>query len=72
MMHVTVLGPKDGPATVALHGLGGSTEQNLPALEAVAEHYRLRIYAIDLPNHGRSGKVGLFEFRVRHFSDLVM
>jgi len=71
-MHVTVLGPRDGPATIALHGLGGSTEQNLPALQAVAEHYRLRIYAIDLPNHGRSGKVGLFEFRVRHFSKLVM
>jgi len=71
-MHVTALGPRDGPATVALHGLGGSTEQNLPALAAVAEHYRLRIYAIDLPNHGRSGKVGLFEFRVRHFSELVV
>ncbi|MEP6561535.1 MAG: alpha/beta hydrolase [Nakamurella sp.] len=71
-MHVTVFGPTDGLPTVALHGLGGSTEQNLPALEAVAEHYRLRIYAIDLPNHGRSGKVGLFEFRVRHFSELIL
>ncbi|MET0863715.1 MAG: alpha/beta hydrolase [Nakamurella sp.] len=71
-MHVTVFGPPDGPATVALHGLGGSTKQNLPALDAIAEHYGLRIHAIDLPNHGRSGKVGIFEFRVRHFADLIM
>ena len=71
-MHVTVFGPAAGAPTVALHGLGGSTQQNMPALEAVAEHYGLRIYAIDLPNHGRSGKVGLFEFRVRHFSGLIL
>jgi pimeloyl-ACP methyl ester carboxylesterase len=71
-MHVTILGPEDGLPTVALHGLGGSTEQNLPALAAVAERYRLRTYAIDLPNHGRSSTVGLFEFHVRHFSDLIL
>lgn len=71
-MHVTIFGPQDGAAAVALHGLGGSTEQNLPALEAVAEHYGLRTYAIDLPNHGRSGKVGLFDFQVRHFADLIL
>jgi pimeloyl-ACP methyl ester carboxylesterase len=71
-MHVTVLGPRDGPATIALHGLGGSTQQNLPALRAVAAHYGLRIYAIDLPNHGRSARVGLFEFRVQHFSALIL
>src|SRR6478735_11532181 len=71
-MHVTIFGPKDGIPTVALHGLGGSTEQNLPALEAVAKNYGLRTYAIDLPNHGRSSTVGLFEFRVRHFSDLIL
>jgi pimeloyl-ACP methyl ester carboxylesterase len=70
-MHVTILGPAGGPATVALHGLGGSTQQNLPALVAIAEHYGLRIYAIDLPNHGRSARVGLFDFRVRHFSALI-
>ncbi len=71
-MHVTVLGPTDGIPTVALHGLGGSTEQNLPALIAVAEFYGLRIYAIDLPNHGRSGKVGVLHFRARHFADLLV
>ena len=71
-MHVTVLGPRDGLATIALHGLGGSTQQNLPALETVAAHYGLRIYAIDLPNHGRSARVGPFEFRVRHFSALIL
>ena len=59
-MHVTIFGPKDGIPTVALHGLGGSTEQNLPALEAVAKNYGLRTYAIDLPNHGRSSTFGLF------------
>ena len=32
----------------------------------------LRTYAIDLPNHGRSSPVGLFEFGVRHFSDLIV
>jgi pimeloyl-ACP methyl ester carboxylesterase len=70
-MHVTAFGPATGIPTVALHGLGGSTAQNLPALTAAAERYGLRIYAIDLPNHGRSGTVGLFEFRVRHFLELV-
>ena len=72
MMHVTILGPVDGRPAVALHGLGGSTEQNVPALAAVAEHYGLRTYAIDLPNHGRSGKVGIFHFQVRHFADLIL
>jgi pimeloyl-ACP methyl ester carboxylesterase len=71
-MHVTVFGPEDGLPTVALHGLGGSTEQNLPALKAVAGRYGLRTYAIDLPNHGRSSTVGIFEFHVRHFSDLIL
>src|SRR4029077_7776577 len=71
-MHVTIFGPVDGLPTVALHGLGGSTKQNLPALEAVAERYGLRTYAIDLPNHGGSSTVGLFQFHVRHFSDLIL
>ena len=71
-MHATIFGPSDGRTTVALHGLGGSTEQNLPALMAVAEYYGLRIYAIDLPNHGRSGKVGIFEFRARNFADPIV
>ncbi len=71
-MHVTVFGPPDGATSVALHGLGGSTKQNLPALIAVAESYGLRIYAIDLPNHGRSGKVGVLQFRARHFADPIL
>src|SRR5664279_6051014 len=70
-MHVTIFGPTDGQPAVALHGLGGSTEQNLPALEAVATYYGLRIHAIDLPNHCRSGKVGILHFQVRHFADLT-
>jgi pimeloyl-ACP methyl ester carboxylesterase len=70
-MHVTIFGPAGGPAAVALHGLGGNTEQMLPALEAVAEHYGLRTYAIDLPNHGRSCKVGILDFRVRYFAELI-
>lgn len=71
-MHVTIVGPAVGRPAVALHGLGGSTEQNLPALEAVATHYGLRIHAIDLPNHGRSGKVRILHFQVRHFADLIL
>jgi pimeloyl-ACP methyl ester carboxylesterase len=70
-MHVTVLGPFDGQPAVSLHGLGGTTQQMLPALQLVAEHYGLRIYAIDLPNHGRSGKVGILHFRVRYFAELI-
>jgi len=70
-MHVTVLGPADGRPAVALHGLGGSTEQNLPALTAMSQRYGLRTYAVDLPNHGRSGTVGMFHFHVRHFSALI-
>jgi pimeloyl-ACP methyl ester carboxylesterase len=70
-MHVTILGPVNGRPTVALHGLGGSTDQNLPALTAVSLRYDLRIYAIDLPNHGRSGTVGMFHFQVRQFSALI-
>src|SRR4029078_2406370 len=49
--HVPLFGPADGPPAVALHGLGGNTEQMLPALDAVAEHYGLRTDAIDLPHH---------------------
>ena len=71
-MHVTIVGPAVGRPAVALHGLGGSTEQNLPALEAVATCYGLRIHAIDLPNHGRSGKVRILHFQVRHFADLIL
>jgi pimeloyl-ACP methyl ester carboxylesterase len=71
-MHVTIFGPADGPPAVALHGLGGNTEQLLPALAAVAEHYGLRTYAVDLPNHGRSGKVRIHHFHVRHFADLIV
>jgi pimeloyl-ACP methyl ester carboxylesterase len=71
-MHVTIFGPTAGPPAVALHGLGGNTEQMLPALEAVAQHYGLRIYAIDLPNHGRSCKVGILDFQVRFFADLIL
>ena len=71
-MHVTIVGPAVGRPAVALHGLGGSTEQNLPALEAVATCYGLRIHAIDLPNHGRSGKVGILHFQVRHFADPIL
>ena len=71
-MHVTIFGPAAGQPAVALHGLGGSTEQNVPALDAVARYYGLRVYAIDLPNHGRSGKVGIFHFQVRNFADLIL
>lgn len=71
-MHVTIFGPADGPPAVALHGLGGNTEQLLPALMAVAEHYGLRTYAFDLPNHGRSGKVRILHFNVRHFANPIM
>ena len=71
-MHVTTFGPPAGTTTVALHGLGGSTEQNLPALTVAAQRYGLRVYAIDLPNHGRSSTVGPFEFHVRHFADLIL
>ena len=71
-MHVTIFGPEAGRPAVALHGLGGSTEQNLPALDAVAMYYGLRIHAIDLPNHGRSGKVRILHFQVRHFADLIL
>ncbi|MGS0688105.1 alpha/beta fold hydrolase [Nakamurella sp. GG22] len=71
-MHATIVGPVDGQPAVALHGLGGSTDQNLPALEAMAGYYGLRIYAIDLPNHGRSCKVGLLHFRVSYFADLIV
>jgi pimeloyl-ACP methyl ester carboxylesterase len=70
-MHVTIFGPSAGPPAVALHGLGGNTEQMLPALEAVAQQYGLRTYAIDLPNHGRSCKVGIRDFQVRSFADLI-
>lgn len=70
-MHVTIFGPQTGMTTVALHGLGGSTEQNLPALTVAAQRYGLRVYAIDLPNHGRSSTVRSFEFHVRHFSELI-
>jgi pimeloyl-ACP methyl ester carboxylesterase len=42
----------DGPAVVLIHGLGVSSAYFLPLAERLAA--RFRVYALDLPGHGRS------------------
>src|SRR5215207_6655391 len=49
-------GPEDGPVVVCVHGLGGSAV-NWSALAPLLTD-RCRVYAIDLPGHGRTWAYG--------------
>ena len=59
-MHCAIFRPEDGRPAVALHGPGGSTEQNPadPELKQWRRTTDLRTFAIDLPVHSPSGTVG--------------
>jgi pimeloyl-ACP methyl ester carboxylesterase len=41
---------------ILLHGLGDFVESWLPSFYALAEHHK--VYALDLPGHGRTDKTG--------------
>jgi pyruvate dehydrogenase E2 component (dihydrolipoamide acetyltransferase) len=44
----------DGPVVILVHGFGGDLDNWLFNIDALAE--RARVYALDLPGHGQSGK----------------
>ncbi len=44
----------DGPAVILVHGFGGDLDNWLFNIDALAD--RARVYALDLPGHGQSGK----------------
>ena len=43
-----------GPRVVLIHGVGRFLEEWLPSFDTLAAHYR--VYALDLPGHGRTDK----------------
>ena len=48
------MGPEDGPAIVLVHGFGGDLNGWLFNQPVLAENHR--VYALDLPGHGRADK----------------
>ena len=62
-IHYYVLGPKDGPPVVLVHGLGGRAEdwRNLAPFLARTGY---RVYMPDLPGYGRSEKPADFSYSV--------
>lgn len=51
-----VMGPEDAPPVILVHGFGGDTESWLFTQPVLAEDHR--VFALDLPGHGRSEKTG--------------
>lgn len=69
---VTMYGQLDGKPTVVISGLGGTIAQMMPALKIAADEHGLRIYGLDMPNHGHSCKVGRFGFRIKSFFRIIV
>ena len=63
-IHYDVLGPKDGPAVVLVHGLGGRAEDWLRLAPYLAKA-GYRVYMPDLPGFGRSEWPADFSYSVR-------
>ncbi|WP_420237291.1 alpha/beta fold hydrolase [Telmatobacter bradus] len=70
-MHYLVEGPKDGPAVVLVHGLGGSAEdwRQLAPLLAKAGY---RVYSPELFGYGRSDKPADFSYSPQSEADAVV
>jgi len=69
-VHYYVMGPKDGPAVVLVHGLGGRSEdwRNLaPYLKRAG----YRVYVPDLPGYGQSERPADFSYSVRDEAGVV-
>ncbi len=70
-VHYTVVGPRDGPVVVLVHGLGGRAEdwRNLaPSLAKAGYH----VYMPDLPGYGRSERPAGFSYSVRDEAAVVV
>ncbi len=70
-VHYNVVGPKDGPAVVLIHGLGGRAEdwRNLASQLTKAGY---RVYMPDLLGYGRSEKPADFPYSVRDEAAVVV
>ncbi len=70
-VHYNVVGPRDGPVVVLVHGLGGRAEdwRNLaPSLAKAGYH----VYMPDLPGYGRSERPAGFSYSVRDEAAVVV
>ncbi len=58
-----------GAAIILLHGMSGYIEQWLPCFDLLASRHR--VYAIDLPGHGRTDKSQTFSYSIADFAQFV-
>jgi pimeloyl-ACP methyl ester carboxylesterase len=70
-IHYDVLGPKDGPAVVLVHGLGGRAEDWLRLAPYLAKA-GYRVYMPDLPGFGRSQWPPDFSYSIREQAGVVV
>ncbi|HLY40081.1 MAG TPA: alpha/beta hydrolase [Terracidiphilus sp.] len=70
-VHYYVMGPKDGPPVVLVHGLGGRAEdwRNLAPYLKKAGY---RIYVPDLPGYGQSERPGDFSYSIPDEAEVVV
>jgi pimeloyl-ACP methyl ester carboxylesterase len=70
-IHYDVLGPKDGPAVVLVHGLGGRAE-DWQRLAPYLAKIGYRVYMPDLPGFGRSEWPADFSYSMRDQAAVVV
>jgi len=70
-IHYDVLGPKDGPAVVLVHGLGGRAE-DWQRLAPYLAKIGYRVYMPDMPGYGRSEWPTDFSYSVRDQAGVVV
>ena len=58
-----------GPNVVLIHGVGRFMEEWLPNMDALAAHHR--VYALDLPGHGHTGKPLSASYRLYDLAGFV-
>jgi pimeloyl-ACP methyl ester carboxylesterase len=68
-VHVRDQGPRDAPAIVLVHGLGGSLQVWQPWTEALSARYR--VISLDLPGHGLTGPWARADYSIEAYADLV-
>jgi pimeloyl-ACP methyl ester carboxylesterase len=69
-MHYYAEGPKDGPAVVLVHGLGGRGE-DWRGLAPYLARAGFRVYLPDLPGYGRSAQPADFSYSISDEADAV-